>query len=96
MIGVARAISYLTSLITALQKVPQTTPAIFLPQYSFALRCLYDCVPIQFLNSIAHVRELFRKAAMHIRGVVGWVEREGYIAQGDTALLLLPKVTYSY
>jgi hypothetical protein len=33
---------------------------------------------------------------MHIRGVVGWVEREGYIAQGDTALLLLPKVTYSY
>jgi hypothetical protein len=39
----------------------------------------------------------FPKAAMHKRGVVGWVEREGYIVQGDTVWLLLPpKVTYSY
>ncbi len=39
----------------------------------------------------------FPKAAMHRRGVVGWVEREGYIAEGDTAWLLLPPmVTYSY
>lgn len=39
----------------------------------------------------------FPKAAMHKRGVVGWVEREGYIAEGDTVWLLLPpKVTYSY
>jgi hypothetical protein len=39
----------------------------------------------------------FPKAAMHKRGVVGWVEREGYIAEGDTVWLrLAPKVTYSY
>jgi MOSC domain len=41
--------------------------------------------------------QFFPKAAMHKRGVVGWVEREGYIAEGDTAWLLLPpQVTYSY
>jgi len=39
----------------------------------------------------------FLKAAMHKRGVVGWVEREGYIAEGDTVWLLLPPmITYSY
>ena len=41
--------------------------------------------------------QLFSKAALHKRGVVGWVEREGSIAEGDTFWLLLPpKVTYSY
>ena len=39
----------------------------------------------------------FPKAAMHKRGVVGWIEREGYINDGDTVRLLLPpRVVYSY
>jgi hypothetical protein len=39
----------------------------------------------------------FLKAAMHKRGVFGWVEPEGNIAEGDTVWLLLPpKVKYSY
>ena len=39
----------------------------------------------------------FPKAAMHKRGLVGWVEREGYINEGDEVTLLLPPpVTYSY
>ena len=39
----------------------------------------------------------FPKAAWHKRGVVGWIEREGYINQGDTVhMLLSPRVVYSY
>lgn len=39
----------------------------------------------------------FPKAAMHKRGVVGWVEREGYINDGDSVRVLLPpRVVYSY
>lgn len=46
---------------------------------------------------IPKLTQSFPKAAMHKRGVVGWVEREGVIAEGDEVWLLLPpKVTYSY
>ena len=39
----------------------------------------------------------FPKAAMHKRGLVGWVERPGYINEGDEVWLLLPTpVNYSY
>ncbi len=39
----------------------------------------------------------FPKAAMHRRGVVGWIEREGYINDGDTVRVMLPpRVVYSY
>ena len=39
----------------------------------------------------------FPKAAIHKRGVVGWIEREGYINDGDTVRVLLPpRVVYSY
>lgn len=39
----------------------------------------------------------FPKAAMHKRGLVGWVEREGCINDGDTVRLLLPpRVVYNY
>jgi hypothetical protein len=41
--------------------------------------------------------QAFPKAAMHKRGVVGWVERVGYINERDEITLLLPApVTYSY
>jgi len=34
---------------------------------------------------------------MHKRGLVGWVERPGYINEGDEVTILLPPpVTYSY
>ena len=39
----------------------------------------------------------FPKAAMHKRGLMGWVERPGYINEGDEVTILLPPpVTYSY
>lgn len=39
----------------------------------------------------------FPKAAMHKRGVVGWVEREGYINDSDTVRVMLPPpVVYRY
>ncbi len=39
----------------------------------------------------------FPKAAWHKRGLVGWIEREGYINDGDTVRVLLPPhVVYSY
>jgi MOSC domain-containing protein YiiM len=51
----------------------------------------------QHYPDVSKLVQRFPKAAMHKRGVVGWVEREGYIAEGDTVWLLLPpKVTYSY
>ena len=51
----------------------------------------------QHYPDVAKLVQRFPKAAMHKRGVVGWVEREGYITEGDTAWLLLPpKVMYSY
>ena len=38
----------------------------------------------------------FPKAAMHKRGLVGWVERPGYINENDEVTILLPPpVTYS-
>jgi hypothetical protein len=50
----------------------------------------------QHYPDVPKLVQRFPRAAMHKRGVVGWVEREGYIAEGDTVLLLLPpKVTYS-
>ena len=46
---------------------------------------------------IPKLMQRFPKAALHKRGVVGWVEREGYINNGDTVRLLLPpRITYSY
>jgi hypothetical protein len=51
----------------------------------------------QHYPDVPKLTQRFPKAAMHKRGVVGWVEREGYIAEGDTVWLLLPpSVTYSY
>lgn len=51
----------------------------------------------QHYPDVPELVQRFPKAAMHKRGVVGWVEREGYIKEGDTVWLLLPpKVTYSY
>ena len=51
----------------------------------------------QHYPDVPKLLQRFPKAAMHKRGVVGWVEREGYIVEGDTVWLLLPpKVTYSY
>ncbi|HLX58191.1 MAG TPA: MOSC domain-containing protein [Ktedonobacteraceae bacterium] len=39
----------------------------------------------------------FPKAAMHKRGLVGWVERPGYINEGDSVRVMLPpRVMYSY
>jgi MOSC domain-containing protein YiiM len=41
--------------------------------------------------------QAFPKAALHKRGLVGWVERMGYINEGDEVAILLPApVTYSY
>ena len=46
---------------------------------------------------IPKLAQRFPKAAIHKRGVVGWVEREGYINDGDTVRVLLPpRVVYSY
>jgi hypothetical protein len=46
---------------------------------------------------VPKLAQCFPKAAMHKRGVVGWVEREGYINDGDNVRLLLPpRVVYSY
>lgn len=51
----------------------------------------------QHYPGVPKLVQSFPKAAMHKRGVVGWVEREGYIKVGDTTWLLLPpKVSYSY
>jgi hypothetical protein len=41
--------------------------------------------------------QAFPKAAMHKRGLVGWVERMGYINEGDIVWVQLPPaVTYGY
>ena len=46
---------------------------------------------------IPKLAQRFPKAAWHKRGVVGWIEREGYINNGDTVRVLLPpRVVYSY
>ena len=46
---------------------------------------------------VPRLAQCFPKAAIHKRGVVGWVEREGYINNGDTVRVLLPpRVVYSY
>ena len=46
---------------------------------------------------IPKLAQRFPKAAMHKRGVVGWVEREGYINNSDSVRVMLPpRVTYSY
>ncbi len=51
----------------------------------------------QHYPDIPRLVQSFPKAAIHKRGVVGWVEREGIIAEGDTVWLLLPPpVTYHY
>ncbi|HZS78856.1 MAG TPA: hypothetical protein VFA41_19755 [Ktedonobacteraceae bacterium] len=39
----------------------------------------------------------FPKAAFHRRGFVGWIERPGFISQGDVVEVLLPsQIAYSY
>jgi hypothetical protein len=38
----------------------------------------------QHYPDVPKLVQRFPKAAMHKRGVVGWVEREGHIAEGDT------------
>ena len=38
----------------------------------------------QHYPDVPKLVQRFPKAAMHKRSVVGWVEREGYIAEGDT------------
>jgi hypothetical protein len=51
----------------------------------------------QHYPDVPKLVQRFPKVAMHKRGVVGLVEREGYIAEDDTEWLLLPpKVMYSY
>lgn len=46
---------------------------------------------------VPKLAQRFPKAAWHRRGVVGWIEREGYINDGDTVRVLLPpRVVYSY
>jgi hypothetical protein len=46
---------------------------------------------------IPKLAQRFPKAAWHKRGVVGWIEREGYINAGDTVKVMLPpRVVYSY
>ena len=46
---------------------------------------------------IPKLAQRFPRAAMHRRGVVGWIEREGYINDGDTVRVMLPpRVVYSY
>ena len=46
---------------------------------------------------IPKLAQRFPKAAWHRRGVVGWIEREGYINNGDTVRVMLPpRVVYSY
>ena len=46
---------------------------------------------------IPKLAQRFPRAAMHRRGVVGWIEREGYINAGDTVRVMLPpRVVYSY
>ncbi len=46
---------------------------------------------------VPKLAQRFPKAAMHKRGVVGWVEREGFINDGDSVRVLLPpRVAYSY
>jgi hypothetical protein len=46
---------------------------------------------------VPKLAQRFPKAAMHKRGVVGWIEREGYINDGDTVRVMLPpRVVYSY
>ncbi len=47
--------------------------------------------------AIPKLTQAFPKAAMHKRGLVGWVERVGYINEGDIVWVQLPSpVTYSY
>ena len=44
-----------------------------------------------------NLAQAFPKAAMHKRGLVGWVERTGYINESDEVTILFPApVTYSY
>lgn len=46
---------------------------------------------------VPKLAQRFPKAALHKRGVVGWIEREGYINNGDTVRVMLPpRVVYSY
>ena len=51
----------------------------------------------QHYPDVPKLVQSFPKAAMHKRGLVGWVERPGYINEGDEVWLLPPTlVTYSY
>ncbi|MFT3837596.1 MAG: MOSC domain-containing protein [Myxococcaceae bacterium] len=45
----------------------------------------------QQFPAVADLASRFVKAAMHKRGLVGWVERPGVIARGDVAKLILPR-----
>jgi hypothetical protein len=45
----------------------------------------------QQFPSVPELASRFVKAAMHKRGLVGWVERPGAISVGDRAKLLLPR-----
>jgi hypothetical protein len=51
----------------------------------------------QHYPDIPKLVQRFPKAAMHKRGLVGWVERTGYIKEGDTVRVILPpRIVYSY
>ena len=51
----------------------------------------------QHYPDVPKLLQSFPKAAMHKRGLVGWVERPGYINEGDSVYVLLPpRVVYSY
>ena len=51
----------------------------------------------QHYPDMPKLMQRFPKAAMHKRGLVGWVEREGYINEGDSVKVQLPpRIVYSY
>jgi len=60
--------------------------------------CVYPGKAIQsHYPDRPEIGKQFPRAAYHLRGVVGWVEREGYINDGDTVSVMLPpRVVYSY
>jgi len=71
-----------TVLVVDAENLPCTGPGEMIQQH-------YPIIP--------KLVQAFPKAAMHKRGLVGWVERVGYINEGDTVWVQLPSpVTYSY
>ncbi|GAC1519450.1 MAG: MOSC domain-containing protein [Ktedonobacteraceae bacterium] len=86
-----------------LTKLPPST-RIFFPEDAVLvvdaenMPCVGPGKIIQQHNlDVPKLAQNFPKAAMHKRGVVGWVEREGYINEGDSVRVLLPpRVTFSY